>query len=98
MRIIEITALSNGAHRNQSGFVGTVPEGWAVIPDSVELPNFPFGIVTAAEIDGVMTVTEWIAGEMPEPEPDPTPSVEDLTIDLLADHEERICLLELTAM
>ena len=32
------------------------------------------------------------------PAPDPTPSVEDLTIDLLADHEERICLLELTAM
>lgn len=96
MRIIEITALSNGAHRNQSGFVGAVPEGWAIFPTDIEAPNFPFGTVTVE--DGV--VTSWSPGTMPEPEPepDPTPSVEDLTIDLLADHEERICLLELTTM
>ena len=43
-------------------------EGWAVIPEELELQNFPFGEVTAEEIDGVMTVTGWIPGEMPEPE------------------------------
>lgn len=66
MTIIEITALSNGAHRNQSGDIKTVPDGWAVIPDNMETPNFPFGEVTAEEIDGVMTVTNWVAGTKPE--------------------------------
>ena len=71
MRIIEIIALDNGAHRNQTGSFSTVPEGWAVIPASMDTPNFPFGEVVAEEIDGVMTVTSWVAGEMPAPEPAP---------------------------
>ena len=65
MRIVEIQALSNGAHRNQSG-VNTIPKGWAVIPNDMALENFPFGEVTADEINGVMTVTKWVAGTMPE--------------------------------
>ena len=74
MTIIEITALSNGAHRNQtvSGAV-TVPDGWAVLPDSMDTPNFPFGEVEVAEINDVMTVTKWTAGTIPEPEPEPEP-------------------------
>lgn len=31
------------------------------------------------------------------PEPDPEPTVEEITLDLMADHEERICMLELNA-
>lgn len=73
MRIIEIAALENGAHRNQSGDATVVPSGWAVIPEDMECENFPFGAVEVAEVDGVMTVTKWIAGEMPEPEPEPEP-------------------------
>ena len=73
MRIIEIAPLSNGAHRNQSGSFRTIPAGWAVIPDSMATDNFPFGEVVAEEIDGVMTVTSWVAGEIPEPEPLPEP-------------------------
>lgn len=73
MRIIEIAPLSNGAHRNQSGDFSTVPSGWAVIPDDMVCENFPFGKVEVAEVDGVMTVTKWTAGEMPEPEPMPEP-------------------------
>ena len=69
MRIIEIEALSNGAHRNQTGTLKTVPEGYAVIPDDMETPNFPFGEVTAEEIDGVMAVTNWVAGKAPAPFP-----------------------------
>lgn len=69
MRIIEIAALENGAHRNQS-FHGFLPEGWAVIPDDMETANFPFGEITVEEVDGVMTVTSWTPGEMPEPEPE----------------------------
>ena len=71
MRIIEIIALSNGAHKNQSGDFNSIPNGWAVIPDDMETPNFPYGEVEVAEINGVMTVTKWTAGVIPEPAPIP---------------------------
>lgn len=69
MTIIEIEKLDNGSHRNQTSEQISVPDGWAVVPDDIELPNFPFGEVAVEEIDGVMTVTEWTAGDIP-----PTPS------------------------
>ena len=80
MRIIEIAPLDNGAHRNQNGGLSVVPSGWAVIPDGMVCENFPFGAVEAAEVDGVMTVTKWTAGVMPEPEPvpDPEPTTEEI--------------------
>ena len=71
MKIVEIKTLENGAHRNQTGDFNTIPEGWAVIPDEMETPNFPFGEVAAEEKDGVMTVTKWVAGTIPEAEPTP---------------------------
>lgn len=67
MRIIEIKALANGAHANQTvdgNF--SVPSGWAVIPSDMSTPNFPFGIIDAKKINGIMTVTRWIPGEIPE--------------------------------
>ena len=70
MRIIEIISLRNGAHRNQNGSLSVVPGGWAVVPANMICENFPFGDVEVAEIDGVMTVTKWIPGVMPEPEPE----------------------------
>lgn len=73
MRIVEIVALSNGAHRNQNGSFGTIPEGWAVIPGTIDTENFPFGELTAEEINGIMTVTSWTPGTIPEPEPEPEP-------------------------
>ena len=86
MQMLEITALANGAHNNQT-FHGFLPDGWAVIPDDMDMPNFPFGEVEAEEVTyyretGVdaeveaytlMTVTKWTAGEMPEPTPMPEP-------------------------
>lgn len=65
MRIIEIAALENGAHRNQDGGLSVVPDGWAIIPDALVTENFPFGDITTAEINGVMTVTSWIPRETP---------------------------------
>ena len=91
MRAIEISALSNGAHRNQTG-LDVLPEGWAVIPDDMVCENFPFGEVTAEEIDGVMTVTGWTPGSMPEPEPAPEPKPETPT-----DLEARVAALEADA-
>ena len=80
MRIIEIVSQENGAHRNQSGGLSVVPAGWAVIPADMETPNFPFGEIKVEEINGVMTVTKWTAGTMPEPEPEQEPAPSQLDI------------------
>ena len=70
MKIIEIAALENGAHRNQNGTLSKVPEGWAMIPEDMVLENFPFGEVTAEEVEytTTQTVTEYIDGELVETE------------------------------
>lgn len=49
MRMIEIAALPNGAHRNQT-FGSVLPAGWAVLPDEVETVNFPFGEAIVEEV------------------------------------------------
>ena len=98
MRIIEIAALSNGAHRNQTpNSLMAVPDGWAVVPDHMDTPNFPFGEVAVEKVNGVMTAVEWIPGVMPEQEPEveAEPSAQDDTDAMLVDHECRITLLEL---
>lgn len=92
MNIIEIIALSNGAHRNQTYNGATVPDGWAVIPDGMAVPDtFPFVNLT---VDG-QTVISMTAGVVPEPE-ESEPTSEDITLDLMAEHEERLCMLEIT--
>lgn len=80
MKIIEITAQENGAHRNQTANLKTVPQGWAVIPDGMDTPNFPFGEITVEEIDGVMTVTSWTPGTIPDPDPTPEPEPTDTEV------------------
>ena len=71
MKLIEVTPLENGSRRNLSAALRQVPEGWAVIPEDMPIPDtFPFVELTAQEIDGVMTVTEMLPGVMPEPEPE----------------------------
>lgn len=82
IRIIEILAQENGGHRNQQGNIRTIPEGWAVIPEELETPNFPFGEIEVTEIDGVMTVTKWVAGTVPEPEEVPISETEQLRADV----------------
>lgn len=79
MLIIEIAALDNGAHRNQTCH-GIVPEGWAIIPDEMELPDtFPFVDI---EVEGVFVVS-MTAREIPEPEPEPEQPREPTTSELL---------------
>lgn len=73
MRIIEIAPLENGAHRNQSGSFTVIANGWAVVPDGLATENFPFGEVTVEEVNGIMTVTSWVAGEIPA-DLEPTPA------------------------
>lgn len=73
MKIIEIEALENGGHRNQTSDFITIPKGWAFVPHNIETPNFPFGNIEVEEIDGVMTVTKWTPGVIPKIEPIPEP-------------------------
>lgn len=70
MRIIEIQALPNGAHRNQTGNFPSIPTGWAEIPADVAIPEtFPFVDLTV-EGNKVVSMT---AGVVPDPEPEPEP-------------------------
>lgn len=75
MKIIQITALPNGAHDNQTiNGVIPVPEGWAVIPEDMTIPDtFPFVNITVK--DGV--VTSMTAGTVPEQE-EPAPTQLDI--------------------
>jgi hypothetical protein len=84
MRIIEIKALENGAHDNQNGTLSKVPEGWAMIPDTMEIPNtFPF--VNIEVENGVVTkMTEGIVPEIdPIPIPESEPSADEVLNTLL---------------
>lgn len=77
MFIIEIAALENGAHRNQNGSLSHIPDGWAVVPNSIEIPDtFPFVNI---KVDG-QTVVSMTAGVVPEPEPIPEPEPTQLDI------------------
>ena len=90
MRIIEIKSFENGAHNNQTVF-GTipVPDGWAIIPEGMETPNFPFGDIT---VDDQMppVVTSWTPLPIPEPEPapEPEPTADEVLNALLGVNEE----------
>lgn len=70
MKIIEIQGLSNGAHRNQETTSTRVPDGWAVIPEGMDIPEtYPFvGLVVEGQ-----RVVSMTAGVVPEPEPEPEP-------------------------
>lgn len=84
MQIIKIDLYEDSmGHDNLiCGDNAKVPEGWAVIPEEMlPLENFPFGDIEVAEIDGVMTVTSWAPGVIPEPDPIPEP--EPTTTDLM---------------
>ena len=73
MTIIELAPLKNGAHRNQttSGLL-PVPNGWAVIPEEMAIPEtFPFvGVEAQAGI-----VTALTPGIVPKPESEPIPTM-----------------------
>ena len=72
MTMLEIAPLENGAHRNQSGSMKAVPDGWAILPDGMETPNFPFGDITV-DNQTPPVVTSWTPLPIPEPEPEPEP-------------------------
>ena len=73
MRIIEIQAQDNGAHRNQTTTSTTIPTGWAEIPADMAIPEtFPF-VDLAVKGKKVVSMTAGVVPQ-PEPEPDPEPT------------------------
>lgn len=80
MTIIEIQALPNGAHRNQTvSRAVTVPDGWAIIPADMAIPGtFPFVTLT---VEG-QTVTGMGPGVVPEPETPAPTETEQLRADI----------------
>lgn len=92
MRIIEIKALENGAHNNQTinGVFNIIPKGWAIVPDTLKTENFPFGDIVLDIINDTPTVTAWLplpipAPEEPEiPEEEPETGLEDVSYEALA--------------
>ena len=77
MIIIEITELHNGGHNNQTingagPATFPVPDGWAILPDDMDTPNFPFGDITV-DNQTPPVVTSWTPLPIPEPEPAPDP-------------------------
>lgn len=83
MRLIEMRLSENGGHRNIESNLKKIPDGWAIIPNNMDTPNFPFGDITVEEINGIMTVTKWTPGVIPEPEPEPEPESEPTTDKIL---------------
>lgn len=95
MRIIEIKSLKNGAHRNQNVALSKVPEGWAMIPDDMEIPStFPF-VDIEAEDGVVVSMTAGVMPERPTRKETYEPTAQDDTDAMLVDHEYRLTLLEL---
>lgn len=65
MKYIEIKELSNGGHRNFQKDGNLFLEGWAVIPDKISTPNFPFGKIETEIIEGKQTVVSWTPYPIP---------------------------------
>lgn len=73
MIIIEIQALDNGAHRNQTTTSTTIPTGWAEIPADMAIPEtFPFVDVVTSGGKIVSLRAREVPAPEPEPEPEPT--------------------------
>lgn len=58
-------------------------------PVTVTYTEEAYAIAQAEAFQGQITVED-------DGQPEPGPGAEDITLDMLADHEERLCMLELT--
>lgn len=99
MTIIQIEALETGQHpiQSQSGRSAC----W--LDDYIEVPAHLHDAVWATygwcdlQIEEGKLVGVTPTERPPEPEPEPQPPLaEDITLDMLAEHEERLCMLEIT--
>ena len=85
MHIVKIEQNLNGSHDDQLGVGIGIPEGWAIVPEEMQLPEtYPFVNIEVEESDetfvneshekiSVYVVTSMTAGKVPEPTPEPEP-------------------------
>lgn len=66
MNLVKTAALDSGAHENRNyPWETTVPDGWAVIPKNIMIPeSFPFVDIEVQEVDGVQTVIKMTGHEI----------------------------------
>ena len=104
MRILRIAAAADGSRPPIQSWDGdTLPEGYARVPEALDDGRFEAanGFVTVT-VDGENNVTAmeedtaareaWLADQRGE---EPAISPAETMLELLADHEYRLCLLEL---
>ena len=99
MTIIQIDPLETGQHPIRE------PEAAErlLVDDYIEVPAHLHDAVWATygwcdlqiEEGRLVGITPTERPPEPEPEPQP-PTAEDITLDMLAEHEERLCMLEIT--
>lgn len=88
MKMLEIAALPNGAHRNQT-FHGSLPDGWAVIPEDMELPaTFPFVEVEVKDV--VHYKDDTVVEEGQEPETYTVPTVVSMTEGIMPERKPEV--------
>lgn len=67
MRAIRIDKYANGFHDYQTANTDfPLFEGWAVVPDALKTPNWPYADIEVEDIDGVPTVTGWTPLPIPQ--------------------------------
>ena len=65
MKIVSIDKLSDGSHFYRPFYSDGVPEGYALLPDTIETINFPFGDIEIKWVEDIYIVTKWIPGINP---------------------------------
>lgn len=108
MKIIRLEPNPSGGYTPVQDWSGdTAPEGYATIPDGFDLATYyaTSGFVTLTVVDDVVTAmtanqAAKDANDAAYPAVEPTEQIseEDTTLDMMADHEYRLCMLELGAV
>ena len=99
MTIIEINAREDGSRNIQSrhGAARVWEDGYIEVPVHLEAAVWATYGWCDLDIQGDKLVGITPTERPPEPEPEPQPPLaEDITLDMLAEHEERLCMLEIT--
>ena len=99
MTIIQIDPLETGQHpiQSQSHRRACWVEGYIEVPVHLEAAVWATYGWCDLQIEEGKLVGVTPTERPPEPEQEPQPPLaEDITLDMLADHEERLCMLEIT--
>ncbi len=94
--IIEIEKMENGAHRNQTIDFPKVPDGWIAVPEPLQADYDAAAPFFDTQIENGVLVGIKPREKPVAPEPKADVSKENITLDMLADHEYRLSLMELT--